>query len=177
VRALYEESAVPVAQIARLAGVAERTLYKYAARGGWRRRYPLRGAEAAAANRGRKHGAREPQPRGAGGRFVANEEAGKPHPSGLKALDPAGASRAQATCREWGLQAGEALARAAALADAQTQARVFALLVRALRDLAALTDGEPGRSDRLPRPGGAKPAGPRKRRGYVWKPPLVSPLR
>jgi AcrR family transcriptional regulator len=39
VRRLYEDGVVPVREIARLAGVTERTLYKYAAKGGWRRRY------------------------------------------------------------------------------------------------------------------------------------------
>ncbi len=181
VRALYEESVVPVAQIARLACVAERTLYKYVARGGWRRRYPVRGVEAAAANRGRRRGSREsahePQPRGAGGRFVGSGEAELAHASGLKALDPAGALRAQALCREWGLCAGEALARAAALRDAETQARVFALVVRALRDMAALADGAPGRSDRLPQAAKRKPRSARRPRGHVWKPMLVTPLR
>ena len=39
VRALYEGSVVPVREIAAVAGVTERTLYKYVAKGGWRRRY------------------------------------------------------------------------------------------------------------------------------------------
>src|SRR6185437_16253774 len=39
VRQLYEESVVPVREIARLIGVSERTLYKYVARHGWRRRH------------------------------------------------------------------------------------------------------------------------------------------
>lgn len=56
VRALYEGGALPVAQIARLAGVNERTLYRYVERGGWRRRYAGRGAEAAAANRAGRAG-------------------------------------------------------------------------------------------------------------------------
>ena len=38
-RRLYEETAVPVAEIARLCGVTERTLYKYARKGGWKPRY------------------------------------------------------------------------------------------------------------------------------------------
>jgi hypothetical protein len=54
VRALYENSVVPVREIARLAGVTERTLYKYAERGEWRQRY-VRGAraDAVAADRAR----------------------------------------------------------------------------------------------------------------------------
>ena len=39
VRALYENSAVPVREIARRAGVTERTIYKYAQKGGWKARY------------------------------------------------------------------------------------------------------------------------------------------
>ena len=39
VRALYANSAVPVAEIARLCGVSERTIYKYAARHNWPPRY------------------------------------------------------------------------------------------------------------------------------------------
>src|SRR5262245_56608871 len=48
-RALHEGGAMPVREIARLAGVNERTLYRYVARGGWRRRYEGHGEEAAAA--------------------------------------------------------------------------------------------------------------------------------
>src|SRR5207302_5009590 len=39
VRALYEGSVVPVREVARLAGVSERTIYKYVRKGGWRRRH------------------------------------------------------------------------------------------------------------------------------------------
>ena len=42
IRELYENWVIPVAEIARLAGVAERTLYKYVQRGGWRRRHRYR---------------------------------------------------------------------------------------------------------------------------------------
>ena len=38
-RALYEDSAVPVREIARLTGVTERTIYKYAAKHAWKPRY------------------------------------------------------------------------------------------------------------------------------------------
>jgi len=70
-RALYEDSAVPVREIARLSGVCERTLYKYVRKGGWQRRR-------------RAH-----LDRGAGGRFVAREQAQAPHAAGLGALDAA----------------------------------------------------------------------------------------
>jgi Helix-turn-helix domain of resolvase len=39
VRALYEDTVVPVHEIARTVGVTERTIYKYAARHGWKQRY------------------------------------------------------------------------------------------------------------------------------------------
>ncbi len=103
-RALYEGSAVPVREIARLAGVSERTLYKYVAKHGWRKRYANlpRGEAAAAANRGRRV---MPAPgfapaKGAGGRFIRREDAGVPFAAGLKALDPAAQARAAAACDE-----------------------------------------------------------------------------
>ncbi len=170
--ALYEDGAMPVAEIARLAGVAERTLYKYVARGGWRRRYQGRGAEAAAASRGRKRATRPPQPRGSGGRFVPPVERDTPHASGLKALDPQGAALAAAACERWGVMAGQAMARAIAFNDAERQARTFALVVRAMRDLAAITDGAPRGPRRLPRAASVKPRKPRR----IWTPGLVTPL-
>src|SRR5665647_35033 len=104
VRALYEDSAVPVAKIAALAGVTERTIYKYVAKHGWKRRYRWapRGADQdlAAAPRGRRW---RPSPnfvpaRGAGARFVRREDKDKPVAVGLKAADPAGAARAAGDC-------------------------------------------------------------------------------
>ena len=46
-RALYEDSAVPVREIAAIAGATERTIYKYVAKLGWKRRHhfaPAKGA-------------------------------------------------------------------------------------------------------------------------------------
>lgn len=88
----------------------------------------------------------------------------------MKALDPHGAARAGVLCEQAGAMATEAFERAVALQDAQTQVRIFALLVRVLRDLAAIADAEAGRA-RV-----ASPEKPRKRRGYQWKPGRVSPL-
>ena len=114
VRDLYENSVVPVREIARLAGVTERTIYKYAERGGWKQRV--------------KRFAR-----GAGGRFIPAEDAGKPHACGLKALDPEGARQASAQCERAGRLAEEAAAAAAAAA----QARAAAAKARAIRVAAA----------------------------------------
>lgn len=102
-RALYEEGVVPVREIARLAGVSERTFYKYVQRGGWRRRY---GKPA-----GKPDG--KPAARGAGGHFVRSEDAGKPHACGLKALDPEGAARAVRRCDAAAALARDAKATAA----------------------------------------------------------------
>ena len=113
-----------------------------------------------------------PQPTGAGGRFIPLADAGQPHPSGLKALDPQSAERAIAACDRASALATEAFSRALAFNDAERQARIFALVVRALRDLAAVVDGEPGRELRKQ----ARALKPRKRRGYQFKPMLVSPL-
>jgi hypothetical protein len=104
VRALYEDSDVPVREIARRAGVTERTLYNYVERYAWRRRYKLvaRDEAVAAANRGRSLQPRDgfAAAKGAGGRFIRREDAGKPHASGLKALDPAARAEAEADCAE-----------------------------------------------------------------------------
>jgi hypothetical protein len=113
VRDLYEKSAVPVREIAGIAGVTERTLYRYVEKGDWTRRYQIlpRGEAAAAANRGRRWevspdrtkdlagdlSADVAPAKGAGGRFIRREDKGKPFATGLKSLDPEGRSRALAT--------------------------------------------------------------------------------
>jgi hypothetical protein len=118
VRALYEGSAVPVAQIGQLAGVTERTIYKYVAKGGWAKRHRAmpRGEAAAASNRGQRfQNAPGFAPvRGAGGRFIRREDTTKPVAQGLKATDPVGRTRAEAACLK-----AEGLAR---VAQAQAEA-------------------------------------------------------
>ena len=100
VRALYEQSAVPVREIARRAGVTERTLYKYAQKHGWRPRYQWRDDHACMLGRGWRAAEDFAPAQGAGGRFVRREDAGKPFAQGLKALDPAARARAEAVCAE-----------------------------------------------------------------------------
>jgi len=102
IRALYEETNVPVREIAAIAGVTERTLYRYVEKHGWTKRYHVlpRGREAAAHNRG---GRWLPTTgvvpaKGAGGRFIRREDIGQPFPAGLKALDPQGRAEAHARC-------------------------------------------------------------------------------
>ncbi len=118
VRALYEGSAVAVAEIARLVGVSERTIYKCAARHHWQPRYAW--ASDGSRPRGRR---RRPAPRrgagwparakfapvkGAGARFIRRADKGKRVARGLKATDPAAAARAAADCAQ-----ADALARTA----------------------------------------------------------------
>jgi hypothetical protein len=130
VRALYEETSVPVREIARLAGVNERTLYKYVEKHNWTRRYrsPARDAAAAGANsrwrRQRRDGVAPVK--GAGGRFIRRADKDKPFATGLKAVDPAGRRRALEACA-----AAEPLAR-----EAQLQAREEARLDERLRAMA-----------------------------------------
>ena len=82
VRVLYEQSVVPVAEIARLAGVNERTLYRYVRKGGWRRRY-LHDTAAAVIKRA---AAWKPRAfvtaKGVGGRFIRAEDVGVPFARG-----------------------------------------------------------------------------------------------
>jgi hypothetical protein len=134
VRKLYEESAAPVREIATIAGVTERTLYKYVIKHDWKRRYAVvpRGEAAARANRGRSL---RPSPdlapgmtqellpaKGAGGRFIRREDKDKPFPQGLKATDPAGAARASQACGE-----AETMSRAAQ-GEAEREARAEAMI-------------------------------------------------
>lgn len=116
VQALYEDSAVPVREIARLCGVTERTLYRYVEKGRWRRRYVARprGEAAAAGNRGRRW-QRAPGHegiKGAGGRFVPCSAAGQPVAHGIKALDPLARERAATACAAASARAAKARAKA-----------------------------------------------------------------
>jgi len=141
VRALYEDSVVPVAEIARLAGVHERTLYKYAEKGQWRRRYGGNGVAAGVAKRA---AVRKPRAcvtaKGAGGRFIRNADAGKSFVRGLKALDPLGEQRALESCERAAALSDDAAARTLRLREAMSDARTLALMVQVLRDLTALED-------------------------------------
>jgi len=101
VQALYEDSAVPVSEIARLVGVNERTLYRYVALGNWKRRYP-----------NRKPRPDYPQVRGAGGRFIPRCDAGKPVVHGLKALDPQARAQAALACAAASARHAKARAKA-----------------------------------------------------------------
>ena len=122
VRALYEDSVVPVREIARLAGVTERTIYKYAHKERWTPRVTWLARDGTAA---------ELPARGVAGRFIRREDVGKSYPRGLKALDPDGATQAAAAC----VRAGKLSHDAVAQAHAKAQSR--AARVRSARDVAA----------------------------------------
>ena len=152
IRTLYEDTLVPVCEIARIAGVTERNIYALVRRLGCRPRVRLAS--------------------GGGRRIVPLGASGEASP----ALDAERVKRALRCCRAAIARATRqgAATRAARHARsaagnnhraAMKQARVHLLLARTLRDLAALVNG-PNRKAR-----GAKP---RRLRGYQWKPPLVS---
>ena len=126
VRALYEDSAVPVAEIARLVEVSERTLYKYVARGGWRRRYagPAHDADGVAK--------KFAPVTGAGGRFIRRDQAGQPQTSGLKALDPQGAGRVTEACAQAGAVSDAAQAEVREQAARRAAAQTFAVRLHTL---------------------------------------------
>jgi hypothetical protein len=95
----------------------ERTIYKYVIKCDWTRRYRVtpRGEAGARAKhaRGRRHEDTFAPVKGAGGRFIRREDAGKPFARGPKAIDPPGHERALAACA-----AAEPLSRGARAQDA-----------------------------------------------------------
>ena len=117
VRALYEGSAVPVREIAAIAGVTERTVYKYARKQRWKPRY--RWLARGKADRGRRWRQRPgcAPVKGAGARFIRRADKGQPVATGLKATDPAGAARAVESCGT-----AESLSREAQPAQHQVEA-------------------------------------------------------
>jgi hypothetical protein len=148
VRALYEDSVVPVAAIARLAGVTERAVYKWAKKFDWRPRV-VRLA------------------RGTGGRFVPLADASRPVATGIMALDPQRAERTAARCVAAGLIAADAAkaavraarrrhaqvqaerAEAAAAREADARLREWASINRALHQAVRMREEAQGDPDRI----------------------------
>jgi predicted transcriptional regulator len=135
VRALYEHSAVPVAEIAQLAGVTERTIYKYVQKGRWKPRYAWIDRGGIKRRRGWRANDGFVPGKGAGGRFIARADKGKRIAVGLKATDPEGALRAVANCSEAAHLAGAALAEAQAAQRAEALNRAIEWNAGALKDL------------------------------------------
>jgi hypothetical protein len=137
VRALYEMSAVPVREIAALCGVAERTVYKYAAKHRWKPRYRWLAPAQAGTQRGRSWQPAEgfAAAKGAGGRFIRGDDKDKPFAQGLKATDGQGRSRAVVACRRASGLARAAQAAAEAAQRWEARIRAMAAVNRAQAEL------------------------------------------
>ena len=149
VRGLYEDSAVPVREIARLAGVTERTIYKYAQKHFWQPRYRWHDDHPCMRARGWRTADRFAPTKGAGGRFIRREDAGKPYARGLKANDPAGRARAVTACAEAERLAREAQQKAEHERLVRENWSAFRAADRALEELGRYRDKHPpNRRDR-----------------------------
>lgn len=144
IRVLYEETSVPVREIAAIAGVTERTLYKYVEKHGWKKRYAVlpRGVAAARANRGRRWRPAETfaPAKGSGGRFIRREDIGKPFAAGLKAIDAQGRAQAMTRCDEVEPAARAAQQEADRQARWDGRSRALAAVKRAAKKLADYRD-------------------------------------
>jgi hypothetical protein len=151
VRALYENSAVPVAEIAQLAGVTERTIYKYAQKGGWKARYAW--IDRGGINRRRGWCANEgfAPAKGAGSRFIRRADKDKPCAAGLKAVDPEGAACAASACDEAAVLSGQAQREAEAEQRSERLIKAIEWNGTALRNLREFhqrrNEGRPGPFD------------------------------
>jgi hypothetical protein len=141
-RQLYEQSALPVCEIARIAAIAERTLFSYVQRGGWKRRN-WRQARYDAARTAPLEGA---------GLFSTAEDArhtARAYVAVRKLVDEASAAAVAATHeRAANVQAAaqQRAARAKAVADARARARMAAAVADALRILAQVERRGPPKS-------------------------------
>ena len=133
-RRLYEDAIVPVREIALICGVSERTIYKYAHKGLWRRRGPS-------------------ATKGAGGRFISHTQAGEPVARGLKATDPKAVASAVEASRHAAALARQALEAAWSARDARANRYAVGHLAQALSLLFRV---ELGRGPRPAAPGNRK---------------------
>ncbi|MGZ5864257.1 MAG: hypothetical protein ACXWKC_02660 [Xanthobacteraceae bacterium] len=136
-RALYEDTVVPVREIARICGVTERTILKYAQKGNWKPRYHWIAGEA-----GVRHRRWRPTPKfapvtGAGARFIRREDKDKPFAVGLRANDPAAAARAVVQCERARGMAKEAERRAPRDLAAEKEIEAIAAVGAALAEINA----------------------------------------
>ena len=150
IRTLYEDTLVPVREIARIAGVTERNVYALVRRLGCRPRVRLAPG---------------------GGRRIVPFTAATDGP-----LDAKSVQRALTRCNRAVRKANRLAAAARAARDeraamrqarraAGTKARTLVLLARTLRDLAAVVTGA-RKAQRIR----AAQARPKQPRGYQWKP-------
>lgn len=136
-RALYEDTAVPVREIARRCGVTERTILKYARKLDWKPRYHWIGGAAGERHRRWKPAEKFAPAKGAGARFIAREDIGKPFPVGLKAHDPEAAAFAAADCERAQAVAREAEARAAQARQGEEEIAIITAVHNALAAIPA----------------------------------------
>jgi colicin import membrane protein len=136
-RQLYEQSALPVREIARIAAIAERTLFSYVQRGGWKRRNW----------RQARHDAARPAPPEGAGLVSAVEDArhtAHAYVAARSLVDEASATAA-AAARERAANAEavaqQRAARAKAVADARARARLAAAVADGLRIVAQIERG------------------------------------
>jgi hypothetical protein len=164
-RELYEGRVVPVCELARLCGVSLRTLYYHVHKQGWTRRRSSVPRDPAKSARQRA-------------RYRAKKALQPPAPRGLKARDPAGQVEALAAAERAGALAGVALARAIARQDGEAQARMLALMTRALHEL-NVVDGivraKARRRKKAEKRGAAPGSGDKRRKMRKGRPMLVSP--
>lgn len=134
VRKLYEDSVVPVREIARIAGVTERTVYKYAKKQQWKPRYDWNGDGTRPQGMpcGWRARAALTPAQGAGGRFIARDDRGKPIAAGLQATDPQMAARAAQNCAAAALREHDAYVRAVRLRQNEERSRVWRRINKAL---------------------------------------------
>jgi hypothetical protein len=152
VRRMYEDSIIPVRDIAQHAGVTERTLYKYAHKQNWTPRYawmpdgarpPARPGRRRWTHAEAKHHARAGQlapAKGAGGRFIRRDAIGEPFAQGIKALDAAGRAAVAQSCAEAARVAERAGLEAECRSAQQATLEALEWLNQGLRQLKRLTD-------------------------------------
>ena len=148
VRRMYEDSIIPVRDIAQRAGVTERTLYKYARKNNWKPRYAWTPDGARPPGRPARRRWSEARERalavapakGAGGRFIRRQEIGTPFAHGIKAVDAAGRAAAAEASAEADRIAERARLEAECRSAWQAKSEALAWVVQGLRQLNRLTD-------------------------------------
>ncbi|HVG51896.1 MAG TPA: hypothetical protein VM867_09710, partial [Xanthobacteraceae bacterium] len=165
-RALYEDTVVPVREIARFCGVTERTILKYARKGNWKPRYHWIAGEAGVRHRRWQPAEKFAPVKGAGARFIAREDAGKPFAVGLKATDPQGAARAAEEC----VQAEELAAQAQAdAARERLKDKALAALEAVSKAIADINDYRRKRARQAERDARFEQAALPREGHFVWR--------
>jgi hypothetical protein len=165
-RALYEDTAVPVREIARRCGVTERTILKYARKLDWKPRYHWIEGAAGARHRRWLPAEKFAPVKGAGARFIAREDIGKPFPVGLKAHDPEAAASVAADCERAQAVALKAEARAA---QARQDEKEIAAITAVHNALAAIPAWRLKRARDADRAARAALRANTDARGFVWR--------